>query len=83
MTIESRLCICGGQLTRKRPCLMRRLVNHSSALSQHNDRGGEELLAEAITIGLPTREYKELEHSKVTKISLGHNWEIFCKIGKI
>ena len=67
MTIESRLCICGGQLTRKRPCLMRRLVNHSSALSQHNDRGGEELLAEAITIGLPTREYKELEHPKVTK----------------
>ena len=46
---------------------MRRLVNHSSALSQHNDRGGEELLAEAITIGLPTREYKELEHPKVTK----------------
>jgi hypothetical protein len=46
---------------------MRRLVNHSSALSQHNDRGGEELLAEAITIGLPTREYKELERSKVTK----------------
>ena len=61
---------------------MRRLVNHSSALSQHNDRGGEELLAEAITIGLPTREYKELEHPKVTKkdqlgqIKIGKNNKI-------
>lgn len=49
MTIED--AADQGQLPVKN--LMRRLVNHSKALSQHRDRAGEqELLALAITIGL-------------------------------
>ena len=42
-----------GQLTREN--LMRKLVNQSRALIQHRDRAGDELLAEAITIGLPAK----------------------------